>query len=269
MGAGRCIVRGVRGGFALALFAVFGIGSLLLAPLAIVLGRPDRCHPVVRALWRLFAWMCVHGGLIGIDAEGLRPVRGCIIAANHPSLIDVILVTALLPRTLFAAKHALEGNPFLGAIVRNAALPGDAGLVEAAGAYLERGWNVLVFPEGTRSPRPDAPGPLRRGVAQLALRSGAPVVCVGIRLSRPILGKRQKPWDMGDGRAVYAFRSDGPVATNPDPSRPLRAQAEELTAGLARRIAGLMDGDVPGNPGIARCPEPSLPLEAPQKGAGA
>lgn len=234
------IVGVARGTLTLALFAFFGVGALLLAPLMLVLRRPERCQPPVRATWRLFVRVCVRSGLIGIDSSGLRPVRGCILAANHPSLIDVVLLTALVPRTLFVAKHSLSANPLLAAVVRHTALPDNPGLVEAAAPYLAEGWNVLVFPEGTRSPRPGVTGPFRRGVAQLAIRTGAPVACIGIWLSRPILGKGQKPWDMGTSRVRYAFRSDAPVPVYPDSTHPLRTQAEACTRTLACRIGGLM-----------------------------
>ena len=233
-------IRAMRGGMALLLFAVFGIGASLLSPLMLLLRSPERCQPPVRATWRFFAWLCVKTGLIGIDTKGLGGLRGCILAPNHPSLLDVVLVTAIVPRTLFVAKHALRRNPFLSAIVRHVALPDDERLVEAAAPRLAAGWNVLVFPEGTRSPGPDAMGPLHRGVAQLALRTGAPLACIGIRLSHPILGKRQKPWDMGPRRTVYTFRSDHPSPALPSPARGLRPQAEALTDSIRRRIAALM-----------------------------
>lgn len=233
-------VRAVRGGMALLLFAGFGVGAVLLSPLMLLLRRPERCQPPVRATWRFFAWLCVHVGLIGIDTAGLGGLRGCILAPNHPSLIDVVLLAAIVPRTLFVAKHALLRNPFLAAIVRHLALPDDERLVEAAAPRLAAGWNVLVFPEGTRSPGPDAMGPLRRGVAQLALRTGAPLACIGIHLSHPILGKRQKPWDMGARRAIYTFRSDEPLRTALDSTRGLRPQANALTEEILRRIVALI-----------------------------
>lgn len=236
------VVRAVRGGMALLLFAGFGIGAVLLSPLMLLLRSPERCQPPVRATWRFFAWLCVKTGLIGIDAKELGKLRGCILVPNHPSLIDVVLIAAIVPRTLFVAKHALRRNPFLAAIVRHVALPDDERLVEAAVPRLAAGWNVLVFPEGTRSPGPDAMGPLHRGVAQLALRTRAPLACIGIRLSHPILGKRQKPWDMGSRRAVYTFRSDRPACAVLEPARGLRPQATALTEEIRNRIAALMQG---------------------------
>ena len=234
----RTVVAAVRGATSLSLFLLFGVGALLIAPLMVLLRDPRRCQPVVRATWRLTAWMFEATGLIRVRSSGLDGIKGAVIVANHPSLIDVVLLTALVPRTMYVAKHALLGNPFLSMIVRHTALPDDALLPEIAAPYLKAGWNVLIFPEGTRSPRPDALGEFRRGAAQLALRTGADVACVSLRMSRAILGKRQKPWDMGHERVEYSFSAAPPIHVALDGSRGLRPQAAELTEEIRTRILG-------------------------------
>lgn len=222
-------VSAFRGAVSLSLFVLFGAGAVCIAPLMILLRSPQRCQPVVRTMWRFVAWLFEAAGLIRVRSSGLDSVRGSVIVANHPSLIDVVLLTALVPRTMYVAKHALLRNPVLSMVVRHTALPDDEMLPEAASPFLAEGWNVLIFPEGTRSPSPDVVREFRRGAAQLSLRTGAPVVCVGIRMSRAILGKRQKPWDMGTERVVYSFRAGKPLRSAPDTSRGLRPQAAALT----------------------------------------
>ena len=234
------LVAAARGIATVLLFVFFGIGTLLLAPLMLVLRRPDRCQPPIRAAWRLLVLACRALGLIKVDASALGKCEGCVIAANHPTLIDVVLITALVPRTLFVAKHGLAKIPVLSLAVRRAALPDDARLLDVAGPYLAAGWNVLVFPEGTRSRSPLEIGPLQRGVAQLALRTGAPVFCIGIHLTRRILGKGQKIWDMGEERVVFTFRSDCPRKARLDSSSPLRSQASALSDEIRERLAALL-----------------------------
>jgi len=225
----------VRGTLSVALFGVFGLGALLITPFMLLLRRPESCQPIVRCAWRLILSLFCATRLIRVDRAGLRPFRGTVIAASHPSLIDVVILTALVPRTLYVAKRALLANPFLAAIVRATALPYDAGLPEAAARYLKDGWNVLIFPEGTRSPETGGLRPLRRGAAQLALRTGAPLVAVRIDVSRRILGKHQAPWDMGDRRITYALRAeDVPVARAPGES--LHAAAVRLTEVVRERL---------------------------------
>jgi len=224
-----------RSVLSLVLFGVFGVGALLITPFMLLLRRPELCQPLVRTAWRLMTWLFVVTRLIRVDRGSLRPVRGSIIAANHPSLIDVVLLTVLVPRTLYVAKRGLRTNPVLSAIVRATALPDDAQLMERAASYLTRGWNVLIFPEGTRSPKTGGLQPLRRGAAQLALRTGAPLVAVGIGVSRRVLGKRQPPWDVGDRPVVYALRMES-VACRQGPDESLHAAAVRITRNLARRL---------------------------------
>lgn len=228
-----------RGAVSMALFALYGLGGLLISPIMTVLRSPRLCQPVVRAVWRPLVWLFQITRLIRVDRGNLCEIRGCVIAANHPSLIDVVLVSVLVPRTLFVAKHALLKNPFMSAIVRNTSLPDDEGLPEAAAPYLADGWNVLVFPEGTRSPSPWEMREFHRGAAQLALRCGAKVACIGIKMTDAILGKHQRPWQMGKDTVVYSFRADAPVLVERDAKRGLRPQAAELTQSLFGRINSL------------------------------
>ena len=237
--AGRHMMRTVRASLrsaaTLALFALFGIGALVISPIVLALGRPDRGQPVVRAAWRLaaaaFAWL----GLVRVENDGCGRPSGSVIVANHPSLIDVVLLVAMFPRTLYVAKRGLKSNPFLAAIVRATALPDDATLPEAAAPFLARGWNVLIFPEGTRSPAPDQLGPLRRGAAQLALRTNSPVACVRIDVSRRLLGKGQRPWDVGDRTVSFRLRMRTIPAMQAGEG-PLHAQAVRLTDEIRSRL---------------------------------
>ena len=197
-----------RGTISLFLFGVFGSGALLISPLMLVLRKPELCQPIVRTAWRFILSVFVGTRLMRIDRGNLGEVRGSVIAASHPSLIDVVVLTALIPRTMYVAKESLRWNPFLTAIVRATALPDDPTLPERAAPFLAKGWNVLIFPEGTRSPAEGGLQPLRRGAAQLALRTGAPVVCVRLTTSRRVLGKHQPPWDVGDRTVTFALSSD-------------------------------------------------------------
>ena len=243
-GAFRKLCALWRGFASTALFVVFGVGSLLFSLIVLILRKPSLCQPVMRALWKLTVFLFKFTGLISVEClRNAAEVRGSVIVANHPSLIDVVLLTVLVPRTLSVAKHALLRNPFVSAIVRHTTLPDDERLPAAAAPYLAAGWNVLIFPEGTRSARPDLLRKFHRGAAQLALRANAPVVCAGVVLSRAILGKGQKPWDMGHERVRYSFRFERLSAPVSDDGRSFRPRAVELTDEMRRKILSLMDGD--------------------------
>lgn len=232
----------VRATIVMFFFLLFGAGCIVISPLMLLLRSPRHCQPVVRALWIPFVAFLRLAGIIGVDRGNLpSALKGCVIAANHPSLIDVVIVLALVPRTLFVAKAALLRNPLMAAVVRNTSLPVDERLPEAAMPYLRDGWNLLVFPEGTRSPASGGIHPFHRGVAHLVLRLGSPLVCLGISLSRRIVGKGQSPWDVGSERVIYSLRADSPTRhPSGDATRALRPAAVRLTEEIRGRIENLI-----------------------------
>jgi 1-acyl-sn-glycerol-3-phosphate acyltransferase len=127
----------------------------------------------------------VEGAIDEIPADG--PV---IIAANHASNLDVpVLGSSLMPRTgrrwQWLGKRELFDWPIVGVIATH----GGVHAVDRSGAdveayrlakrILDEGHVLFVFPEGTRS-RDGRLQEARDGVAVLALRTGAPIVPVGI-----------------------------------------------------------------------------------------
>jgi 1-acyl-sn-glycerol-3-phosphate acyltransferase len=123
------------------------------------------------------------------------PAEGAVlIAANHLSFIDSIVIPCMLSRrvTFLAKSDYFEGTGVRGALIRtwfeaNGAVPvhrtGESddtqAALRAALDVLHRGWAFGIYPEGTRS----RDGRLyrgRTGVAWLALTAGCPVVPVGL-----------------------------------------------------------------------------------------
>ena len=237
----RPIVRIYRSAMTVVLFMMFGIGGLILSFLVLPFVRSRRAAlGKVRAALRFAVRLFTGTGLIGVDSGNLENVRGCIVAPNHPSLIDVVILTALLPDTFSVAKHSLRRNPFIGRVARKAFLPDDASLLDVAQKLLASGANLLIFPEGTRTPPEGLPATLRRGTAQLSIRTGAPILPVRIDTTRRILGKHQSILDMGDRRVLYAFTARPPLTPAPDANTDgLRhREAKRLTAALLREISG-------------------------------
>jgi 1-acyl-sn-glycerol-3-phosphate acyltransferase len=139
--------------------------------------------PLLRAIWRPHL-----DGLEHVPRTG--PL---ILASNHQSFIDSVVIPAVTPRPVnFLAKSDyFEGRGIKGRLVREwfetfGAMPVDREDSKAALASLDTALSVLagggafgIYPEGTRS----RDGRLyrgRTGVAQLALTSGAPIVPVGL-----------------------------------------------------------------------------------------
>ena len=135
--------------------------------------------PVVRYLWPT-------------EVKGIMAIPPCgpvIICANHLSFMDSLLLMVVLPRPVhFVGKAEYLDSwktrrlfPAFGMIPIDRASGARAMLaLDAAGAVLDWGGVLVVYPEGTRS----RDGRLHRGytgAARLAIRRGCPIVAIGIR----------------------------------------------------------------------------------------
>ncbi|MGW0842199.1 lysophospholipid acyltransferase family protein [Streptomyces sp. NPDC002787] len=134
-------------------------------------------------------------GRLTMTAEaGPVLMPGSIIAANHTSLADPVVVLAALHRLgvqpVVMAAADLWRAPLLGrALAREGHIPVHrrdpraARALDLAAAALDEGRLVLIYAEGGIPLRRDAaeaaPEPFRSGLSRLAARTGAPVVPVG------------------------------------------------------------------------------------------
>jgi 1-acyl-sn-glycerol-3-phosphate acyltransferase len=140
---------------------------------------------VLRVIARAIIRIRVEGDLSAIPESG--PL---IIAANHASSADPVLIGAFLNGRLhrplnWLGKRELVETPVIGWFMRQAGIhpvdraTADVEAFRTAIRILESGNILTVFPEGTRSPD-GVLQEVREGVAVLALRSGAPVLPVGV-----------------------------------------------------------------------------------------
>ncbi|MCW2813771.1 MAG: phospholipid/glycerol acyltransferase [Nocardioides sp.] len=139
--------------------------------------------PLAKAVWRPHVT-----GLEHLPATG-----GVILASNHLSFADSVVIPVVVPRkVVFLAKSDYFEGPGVRGTLQRAwfeglgMLPVDRDDPQAALASLDTALEVLgrgeafgIYPEGTRS----RDGRLyrgRTGVAHLALTAGVPVVPVGL-----------------------------------------------------------------------------------------
>jgi 1-acyl-sn-glycerol-3-phosphate acyltransferase len=115
------------------------------------------------------------------------PARGpVVVAGNHPSYLDPVLVgIGIHRRVFFMAWDRLFSIPLLGALLRQVgAFPvrlgtRDPNAFEAALAILREDGVLGIFPEAGRSSAGPM-NPLKTGAARLAIATGAPIVPVTI-----------------------------------------------------------------------------------------
>lgn len=157
-------------------------------------------HALARPAMLLLGWPSIRG------REKLRGTKGpVLVIANHIAYFDPVYVLEALPgrlrrrlavamdgELLESMRNPPTGTGFLTALAHRAAywlvvsmfnvfpLPRQAGFRKSfafAGDLVDRGWSVLVFPEGART-RDGRMGAFRSGIGLLATRLGVPVVPV-------------------------------------------------------------------------------------------
>jgi 1-acyl-sn-glycerol-3-phosphate acyltransferase len=176
----------------------------------------------------------------GLDVlEGVRPP--VMFVSNHSSHLDTPLILCSLPeawrdRTAVgaatdyffdvkwrAASTALVFNTF--PIERQ----GSGRGITTARRLIEDGWNLVVFPEGTRS-KDGWVQRFRHGTARLSIEYGLPMVPIAIRGAFGAM-PRGRAWPV-KGRYPVSLRFGPPLA--PQPGEDHRALSARLTQAVAR-----------------------------------
>jgi len=174
-----------------------------------------------------------------LNSRRLEGGRAFVVAANHESYSDILVLLASLPLSVrFLAKRSIFRVPVLGWSIRAAGfVPVDRGnrargisTVEAALKLLKAGRSLVIFPEETRT-RTGELLPFKSGAALLALRSGFPLLAVGIAGTRRILPRGTL--QMSPGRVCLAIGPPIEVAGRSardrnDVTRELRQSIGEL-----------------------------------------
>ncbi len=217
----------------------------------------------IQALRAIFM-ECVHQPLAWLLAapsvrrEGaLKPKTPLLLIANHVTAFDVALIQYALPwrmrrhvATAMSAellddwrKRRNQGSWFLNtlgpltwlvvtALFNVFPLPRSAGFrrsFQYAGEALDRGYNVIVFPEGRRSDDGELQ-PFRPGIGLLVNESRTPVLPIALRGLGEMRMRRQRWFRSGKLKITVG----SPIAFPPD------AAPEEITARLHTELARLL-----------------------------
>ena len=125
-----------------------------------------------------------------------RNIHSKIIIANHPSLLDFVYIMALVPNSTCIVRGGLTHTPLRG-VIKQAYITNttdfDDVLAECK-KLTDKGCNVIIFPEGTRSPR-IGQNNYKKGAARIALYCGCDVQPMFIGGSDKYgLGKHDPLW---------------------------------------------------------------------------
>lgn len=189
-------------------YIAFGLGGLLSSLTILPLlrywpGTPEtkmlRVQTAIQLMFKGFVAMLTWAGVLKVSHHGvqkLRDAKGVIVIANHPSLVDVVVLISLMPNAGCIIKQGVWRNPFLRGVVSCAGYIPNRGaelILEDCRNVLARGSNLIIFPEGTRTVFGATINNFARGAANIALRAEANILPVVLRTNVRGLTKEQ-PW---------------------------------------------------------------------------
>lgn len=197
------ILRIIVSGFC---FSLFGLGGLALTFLIFpvlnlaIKNKEERELKAQRIIqFSFFVFSEIMRILNGIDykiigLEKLQQDKNCLIVANHPTLIDFVLIASRLKQCNCLVKETIWQNPFMNsAVTAMGYIPNkDPELIlESCSRILKKGQVLLIFPEGTRTNK-DKRQKLQRGAAQIAVKTKSDLRVLNITVDPIFLTKKMK-----------------------------------------------------------------------------
>ena len=196
-------------------FASFGLGGVaigaLIAPMVKLSSqdldiRTQRTQKIIKHSFKGFTEMMVKLGIMTYEVEGLEKLQQSqqeLVIANHPTLIDVVVLIGLMERANCVVKQTLWSNPFTKGPVQNAGYILNAGseqFIQDCVSKLQQDHaaSLLIFPEGTRTAKGEQLNDFQRGAANIALRAGVPIRPVLITCTPSTLTKNEKWYHIPD-----------------------------------------------------------------------
>jgi 1-acyl-sn-glycerol-3-phosphate acyltransferase len=175
----------------------FIVIAVVLAPTMLL---PLRHIWFVPRLWAgVSLWL--HRTICGVgeDIQGLEniPNGGFLVACKHQSTWEALRLATLFPKPAFVFKRQLRWAPLFGwYLIKFSQIPVNRGkrskalkdMAAIAAERVEQGYQVIIFPEGTRRP-PLAEPNYKYGVTYLYDKLNAP--CLPIALNSGLFWPRR------------------------------------------------------------------------------
>ena len=196
-------------GFCFFMFSFVGaiLGYLYLPLVSVFIKDEDKrtkhAQYAIYVSFRMFIGMIHHLQIIRFEFDGMDKLlqdKGCLFIANHSTLLDYVAVVSRLPNCDNMVKKELWENPYYKHVIQTAGYIPNIDAEQTFGRLSEifaEGRNLLMFPEGTRT-TPNVPIELKRGAAQLALRTNAQIRMLHISCNPITLTKNTKWYNIAD-----------------------------------------------------------------------
>jgi 1-acyl-sn-glycerol-3-phosphate acyltransferase len=184
---------------------VFNVLFYLVLVFWIIVALPTFALPA-RAVFTVAGWWA-HSSLflmrticnIRVEFRGVEkiPKGPLLVASKHQSFWETFALLRFFERPIFILKRQLTWIPVFGqflvkanmiAIDRTAGAKALLGMTRRARDAVRGGAQLIIFPEGTRTP-PGAPPAYKTGIAQIYVTCGVP--CLPIALNSGLFWPRR------------------------------------------------------------------------------
>ena len=237
------MIKIIRSFLCMFCFCIFGLGGILVGsavfPIILLVYKSEKQRKIfvntIHITWRAFVWLMCSLRLIKINCSAckqLKSLRGTIVIANHPSLIDVVILVSIIPNSVCVVKESLFKNFFIRRVIRKTYLSNTMNpdeFLSRGTDILSKGYNIVIFPEGTRT-IPNKTVRLHRGFAYLQMATCANILPIKITNTPAILGKMQKWWNIGNKTSVYDISVKPYIKYNVPKNKDRRQIALDITA---------------------------------------
>ena len=234
----------------------FAARTALYGSISLTLGPLTKDHRA--SLWAMRRWSQVSARGLDIHVEPIDlhnvPPPPFVYAANHQSLLDVLVLGGVLPHDFkWPAKRSLMKIPFLGwplalaghvPVDRRAGSRAAAEVVKRVEEVLKAGKPLLIFPEVTRS-EDGIVRPFKNGGFYAAHRTGVPIVPVALDGTYRLMKKGA----IDTGKGHIPVKIGKPIAVRKGMKvNELRELTHAAIIDLHRSIGGYVPDIVPPNP---------------------
>ena len=214
----RFIMKWVRTGYAALFFAFFSL--VVFTPWAWILSHLGKMTEKKRRhlhslIYKASRFVMIRQGIPGVKfkcdvASGVSFDKPRVIICNHQSHIDLTCQLIFTPNIVFLTNEWVWNNPFYGQLIRNAEyLPvreGIENLLPQLKSLVSRGYNIALYPEGTRSMNGRI-GRFHQGAFFIAQQLGLDILPMFLYGTGKVLKKKTRHLNKG---RVY-IKVDNPI----------------------------------------------------------
>jgi len=203
-------------GFAILLFGIgAGFISFVIFPINKIFIKKNNykmaCCEVIQKTWKFITWFLEVTKIIKLEIEekdNLTNISGKIIVASHRSLIDIVILISLIPKSICLAKKELMKNFLFRNILETLYITNDVDLdefKETTVKALNDGYNVIIFPTGKRN-KQNEDLRIHKGPALISIISGVSIIPISINCSSDFLQLNQPILDAGNKTITYRIK---------------------------------------------------------------